>query len=91
VTTRRALISVADGAAHAFANLDNDVDGSGRRELLSDAPPPTNPEYRLDLLTGATVPATDGGRTRPCLDALFRLDARSAESVSGRGDMPNAD
>jgi len=54
--SRRHLASVAEGVARAFAMRNNDVDGWWALGLLLAAVPPGDPDYRVDLLTGAAAP-----------------------------------
>jgi hypothetical protein len=58
MASRRVLVSVADGVARAFSSRNNDVEGWWVPALLLDATAPADPAYRLDLLTGRTIPTT---------------------------------
>jgi hypothetical protein len=51
---QKLLLSVADGTARAFASRNNGVDGWLAVGLLVGALPPSEPDNRIDLLTGET-------------------------------------
>jgi hypothetical protein len=59
MSSRRSLASVAEGAARAFTSRSNDVEGWWALGLLLAAVPPTDPAYRVDLLTGVSNPALE--------------------------------
>jgi hypothetical protein len=86
MASRRLLLSVADGTARAFANRGNDVDGWWALGLLLAATKPTDPDYRLDLLTGETTPPT----ITPALDQLGPAWARYFAWTLVRHGVPAA-
>ena len=51
------LMSVADGTAQAFASRGNDVDGWWALGLLLAECKSADPDYQVDLLSGAATPA----------------------------------
>jgi hypothetical protein len=85
MASRRVLVSVADGVARAFANRDNDVDGWWAPGLLLDAIDPGDPGYRLDLLTGKTIPK----RASPTLDELGPAWSRYLAWTLARHGVPS--
>lgn len=56
MTSRRLLKSVAQGIAHVFASRNNDADGWWVPGLLLEELPPADPDLRMDLFDGTTVP-----------------------------------
>jgi hypothetical protein len=56
MASRRQLLSVAHGTAHAFADRGNDVDGWWALGLLLRDTQAGAPDYSIDLLTGRTRP-----------------------------------
>lgn len=60
MSSRRHLKSVADGVVRAFAGRNNDVDGWWAPGLILAAVPPGDPDYSVDLLTGAGTPTLEG-------------------------------
>jgi hypothetical protein len=85
MASRRVLASVADGVARAFANRDNDVEGWWAPALLMDATAPADPAYRLDLMTGETIPTS----LTPALDELGPAWARYFAWTLARHGVPS--
>jgi len=85
MASRRVLVSVAEGVARAFANRDNDVDGWWAPALLLGVTGPGDPAYRLNLLTGQTVP--EG--LSPMLDQLGPAWSRYFAWTLARHGVPS--
>jgi hypothetical protein len=86
MVSRRVLASIADGVAAVFLSRNNDVDGWWAPGLLIDAAAPADPAYSVDLLTGATVPATITSALDQLGPALARYFAWSLD----RSGLPAA-
>ena len=56
MASRRLLTSVANGTAAAFGSRNNDVDGWWAPGLLLDALDEKADDYRVDLITGTSLP-----------------------------------
>jgi hypothetical protein len=83
--SRRALLGVAHGTASAFSNRGNDVDGWWALGLLLAETEPADPDYRLDLLTGKTLPES----LTPALDELGPAWARYFQWTLARHGVPS--